>query len=128
MRGLRLRLERLHQRLPVMPGPHLEPKAAGCGVSWGWCSDCGNRTRDYRSQRCRECRTEHVLYWTRGRIVAALRAWTDEHGRSPAQIDWRVSSPEHPCFSQVRDRFGSWNAGLAAAGLERRRWTRERAA
>lgn len=56
--------------------------------------------------------------WDTERIIAALQAWAAEHGRSPAANDWkRANANEHPAGSTVVKRFGSWNAGLMAAGL-----------
>ena len=72
------------------------------------------------------------MKWTRERIIAALQAWAWEHGAAPNATDWRQAAPEYPCFATVYPLFGTWDAALAAAGLERDlrrrgspRWTRE---
>lgn len=57
-------------------------------------------------------------YWTRERIIAALQAWAQEHGRTPAKIgDWRHATPDHPAAITVDVRFGSWNNAILEAGL-----------
>lgn len=71
------------------------------------------------------------LLWTRERIIAALHEFAAEHGRAPFAKEWRVASPRYPNAQTVERRFGSWNAGLEAAGLETRpayavpRWTKD---
>lgn len=58
-------------------------------------------------------------YWTRERIIDAIQAWTRSVGRPPVSTEW--SRPGSgiaagwPHYSQVRDRFGTWGAALAAA-------------
>jgi hypothetical protein len=70
-----------------------------------------------------------AAYWNRERIVAALRAWAQRHGRAPTMQEWQKMPPssppgyEHrprPVAETVKAAFGSWSAGLAAAGLEPR--------
>lgn len=59
------------------------------------------------------------VIWTRERVIEALRAWAAEHGQAPTQVDWKRSGGEaHPHAALVGQRFGSWSAGLRAAGLE----------
>ncbi|MTD47341.1 hypothetical protein GKE82_24350 [Conexibacter sp. W3-3-2] len=53
--------------------------------------------------------------WTPERITAAIVAFTEQHGRPPTPAEWHESSPDHPCRSTVRNRFGSWAAALASA-------------
>lgn len=57
------------------------------------------------------------MYWTRERIVEALDEWADAHGSPPSMFEWRRSGDSHPPASVVQERFGSWRAGLAAAGM-----------
>ncbi len=56
-------------------------------------------------------------YWTQERIVDAIVEWHLEHGRIPAAGDWSVASPYHPHAVAVTDVFGTWNAGIMAAGF-----------
>ncbi len=60
----------------------------------------------------------HRRAWTREAIIAALQGWTDAHGRAPHEAEWRRSGLEHPPAGTVKRVFGSWSAGLRAAGLE----------
>jgi hypothetical protein len=70
------------------------------------------------------CGAEHgrtrTIYWTTERIIEAIQAWAREHGKPPAAKDWLATGVGHPSNATVRDRFGSWNAGLEAAGFWRR--------
>jgi hypothetical protein len=56
-------------------------------------------------------------YWTTEQIMAALRTWTTQNGRAPKAREWRLASPDWPCYSTVRKQFGSWEHALARAGL-----------
>jgi hypothetical protein len=102
--------------------------------------------------RCLQCNGAWVgelnRVWTPEKVVAAIREWADEYGAPPAIPDW---SPRHardlgdegravrferaagrwPSFNTAIRVFGSWNAGIRAAGYEPRpvgRPKRERAA
>lgn len=50
--------------------------------------------------------------------MAGLRAWAGAHGRPPRRHDWLTAGPGHPEGSVVYRLFGSWGAGLVAAGLQ----------
>jgi hypothetical protein len=52
-------------------------------------------------------------------VIRALQAWTSEYGRPPTWADWLRAAPQHPSVTTVRAHFGTWAAGLAAAGLSR---------
>jgi hypothetical protein len=70
-------------------------------------------------------------YWTPERIIAAMRRWAERTGRPPGANDWRRRSRrtgpssenfttpgrDHPHAATVAAVFGSWMAGLVAAGL-----------
>jgi hypothetical protein len=65
-------------------------------------------------------------HWTAERVVAAIRRDTRRRGRPPREKEWRraarpykfgTSPPERPTSMRVRDLFGSWVAGLVAAGV-----------
>jgi hypothetical protein len=60
--------------------------------------------------------------WTRDRIVTAIVAWAEEHGRPPTYNQWRRGDPkgQRPTAATVQAALGSWSAGLEAAGLEPR--------
>lgn len=88
----------------------------------GECDTCGGPTDGSNgpgraSVRCITCRM-----WTPEAILEALRAWGDDHGGiPPREIDARVGMEGHgrlPYETTVRKLFGSWNAGLLAAGYE----------
>jgi hypothetical protein len=58
-----------------------------------------------------------LRYWRREEILASLRAWAEEHGRSPIAFEWIRAGAEHPCSSTVRNHFGRWDDALGAAVL-----------
>lgn len=104
------------------------------------CVDCGamtsgcNGLRD--TPRCVTCANRKngrgKTVWTREKIIAAIREWAAEHGEPPAGADWNANQarrlgdeararrfeddPRWPWFSIVTRAFGSWNAGIRAAG------------
>lgn len=55
--------------------------------------------------------------WTDTDIITALHDWTHTHGQPPKACQWRLATPERPCMETVRYHFGSFKAGLTAAGL-----------
>lgn len=65
--------------------------------------------------------------WSGQEIVAALRRFAEREGRPPTEGDWETNGADHPGRVTVRNHFGSWRAGLVAAGLpcEREQWDRE---
>lgn len=96
----------------------------------GECVDCGDPTdgsngRARAAERCSPCRHAHEraqATWTPHTIIAALHSWAARHDgqtarvndahRERAQGDYRLPPP-----SRVQHVFGSWNAGVKAAGL-----------
>ena len=56
--------------------------------------------------------------WDDAEIVKALRRWTACHGRPPTYSDWIRGASDRPGITTVCNHFGSWQAGLTAAGLE----------
>lgn len=69
--------------------------------------------------------------WTEAQIIAALKNYVRRHGIVPSIPDWsrRTSTwagddlavmAWRPSYSTIRRVFGSWTAGLAAAGLQPR--------
>ena len=67
--------------------------------------------------------------WTPDEILAALRAYAGEFGKSPAKQELEWPPTGYPSSRTVRRHFGSFTAGLKAAGLEprgkQRRWSEE---
>jgi AcrR family transcriptional regulator len=65
--------------------------------------------------------------WAREEAIAALHAWTSEHGRPPGYKDWSRGSDSHPVTSVVEKLFGSWTEALIAADLPivKRNWDRK---
>jgi hypothetical protein len=77
------------------------------------------------------------IRWTEAMIVAALRDWVERYGEEPLRVDWdrhmcwrrghagklaRLQAHPRPVPSPtaVLPRFGTWEAALAAAGLQAR--------
>lgn len=104
----------------------------------GECVDCGATTMDSGSkppERCHPCATEHRRYWTRDRIIQAIRDWSDQYGAPPGAYDWdtgrlkqinparwkRFYAGRWPHQHTVLEMFGSWNAAIAAAGFTPRK-------
>lgn len=57
--------------------------------------------------------------WTDDEILYAILEWNEEHGEPPRFNDWvRTGGNVHPTSATVVRVFGSWNKGIAAAGLE----------
>jgi hypothetical protein len=57
--------------------------------------------------------------WTRDELIAEFRRFYETHGRPPSWSDWRgVPSSGWPAAPVVQRMFGSWMAGITAAGLE----------
>lgn len=112
----------------------------------GTCVDCGaptNGSDGYagRPMRCASCNGKlhggRNRRWTPELVVAAIRDWAEEYGEPPAVPDWLPSQalrmndpgrarrfwdadgrwPHHTIVFRV---FGSWNAGIRAAGYEPR--------
>lgn len=105
----------------------------------GTCVDCGAPTYGGNGQakapeRCLLCRATYqheARRWTREAVVAAIQAWTAEHGRPPTATDWNsamaraASRPERPDdfppVATVQREFGSWANAVEAAGFDRPR-------
>ena len=66
--------------------------------------------------------------WTDAEILAALRRYRDEFARAPAKQDLDWPPQGYPSARTVRRHFGSFTAGIRAAGLEpaQRRFSRAR--
>jgi hypothetical protein len=58
--------------------------------------------------------------WTGETIVYAIRLWYRRHQRPPCAHEWEQAGEDHPSRTTVARAFGSWNAGIRAAGLPAR--------
>lgn len=65
--------------------------------------------------------------WEPEEILVALRAYAEQFGQSPAKQELEWPPTGYPSSRTVRRHFGSFTAGLRAAGLESRekRWSSE---
>lgn len=105
----------------------------------GTCVDCGTVLKAVRNERCFPCSAAARKEWTPERICEAIRWWADEHGRPPSMPDFSpysaryLNDPDRADHSQelidagqiphaqtVVRTFGSWSAGIVAAGFEPR--------
>lgn len=82
----------------------------------GTCEVCGGATNgssgpDRAPTVCKSC-----LTWTPEAVLEALRDWFEEFGEPPRVADTHGAS-RLPHTQTVAGCFGSWNAGLLAAGL-----------
>lgn len=84
-----------------------------------------------RPPRCRRC-TNAARSWSRAAIVAAIQRFVSRYGQVPAATDfapsaarrrgheWRAArfyrDGDYPAADTVQRAFGSWNAGILAAG------------
>ena len=67
------------------------------------------------TQPCRR-----TINWTRTRVVRAIRAFEFFRGRAPVVADWkRRMGDDWPPFERVEGLFGSLEAAVRAAGVER---------
>jgi hypothetical protein len=66
-------------------------------------------------------RATRKITWTRPGVVRALRAFAFFRGRAPAPGDWRQRmGDDWPPLRTVERLFGSLDAALRTAGIERR--------
>ena len=56
-------------------------------------------------------------FWDEESVLEAFRRWEREHGKPPSSADWNRSGEYWPNDSRVRQMFGTWNAGMEAAGM-----------
>lgn len=106
----------------------------------GRCLGCGARTNSSGSsvppERCHRCAPTYRRALGRRWILESMREWCEMFGYPPVAADW---NPAHararsssawradrmeatgrpwPGPDSVIDHFGSWNAGIAAAGFQ----------
>jgi hypothetical protein len=96
----------------------------------GSCRDCGGPA--VTTDRCPRCAARRASqpHWTRGQVIRAVRAWVREERRAPTTADWTPTGdatrkwgreyPRWPSYMTVSTLFGSWRAGLEAAGVRSR--------
>lgn len=93
----------------------------------GRCNSCGQPTW-MGSTRCKTCAHEQLhaqRQWTKEKIIQAIQAWANQHGRPPLASDWaRAQTGTHPAASTVhqgtrRGYFDKWADAIEAAGYPR---------
>lgn len=147
LRGLGLSASGVGQRLGI---PESTVRNWWNSVSCVDCDDPVDRSSSKGAAvRCERCSHAHqaseeerarVTYWTRERLIAAIQWWVKTYGETPALPDWCAHISRHvlhdeprarraerlitdrtiPGFTTVVQRFGSWNAGIEAAGFQPR--------
>lgn len=110
----------------------------------GTCVVCGARTdgsqgKEKAPRTCKDCAPDFYRHWTKERICERIQEWVRIYGRAPSVPDWnpwvctqsastvseevakrkmeRFRSADWPNVSIVQQVFGSWTAGLSAAGV-----------
>jgi hypothetical protein len=113
----------------------VSPRTVRGYLTAGVCRACGGPA--ITSSLCRTCAPGRRPAWGPGDVIDAIQAWVYECGRLPRSEDWRPAAdpgtkwadeyPRWPSYMTVRTLFGSWNAGLEAAGFRpvRRYWDRD---
>jgi hypothetical protein len=75
-------------------------------------------------RHCPSCAADERRVWTAEAIIAAIQRFVRENGRLPGATEWSQTSERAsyaPPSIFVQRRFGSWNAGVAAAGFTPRK-------
>lgn len=93
----------------------------------GICKECGGVTR-YNGHKnpvsdiCAAClhNVQHdARHWTQERIIEAIRRFVSETGRIPVSSEWLRNCPDGcPSIAVVQREFGTWAAGVRAAGFD----------
>lgn len=102
------------------------------------CLDCGTLTDGSNGSakaplRCAACTPAFRKVWTQDAVIAAIQLFAERYGAPPSATDWNptmarkngrddwasrfYSDGDYPQVSIVIREFGSWNAGIAAAGF-----------
>jgi hypothetical protein len=100
----------------------------------GTCPRCGGPKVKPHSAMCVDCRNSDVPSQAelQAWVIERMQTWTHQTGQPPRASDWCCSMDgtesrwerEYsmwPAVPTVQRAFGSWNAGIAAAGLEMHR-------
>lgn len=107
----------------------------------GTCGRCGGETYNGTAsppELCCHCAPKRRTKWTAERVIERIRRWAELHGEPPAAHEWapapsvrarypgaawkeierRLAAGQWPSVNAVQAVFGSWSAGLQAAGFE----------
>lgn len=106
------------QPLPV-PEPPRPTRLNGVRLGSRVPAERDLRRRESEPELEREAPVARPRKWTQERIIAAIQAWAAEHGEPPTVTQWREATDDHPAKNTVTVRFGSWAAGIEAAGFAR---------
>ena len=87
------------------------------------------------SQRCPNCVPAASTYWTAEKLIERIQEWARLYGEPPTAEDWspaqaayrraadasvvhkRFYDGDWPGSNTTRQRFGTWNAAIQAAGF-----------
>lgn len=90
------------------------------------CPRCSRKMSD-KAQLCATCRWQAQTddrYWTRERIIDAMRVWALQHGHAPTLREWQRSGKGRPAAWTVTGGkyppFSSWSEAIKAAGFNPR--------
>jgi len=83
------------------------------------CPFCRVNMHRHETEVCRTCSIEQRRYWTRERIIASMHEWEAEYGHQPSARNWLIDNAgtQYPSCTVVQKIFGSWSAGIKAAGF-----------
>lgn len=84
----------------------------------------GSKEADPDEPVCQSCAPAHYATWPREAVIASIQGWAAQHGRQPGAEDFRRdkrAGRDLPSVNHVKYTFGTWQAGLDAAGFPRRR-------
>lgn len=97
----------------------------------GTCENCGGRTSYGKAGEgpcrfCHECQGKGYAFWTKEKLIEAIQRWARLYGKPPSASEWNSALRPHPDYSSgdwpawntVAYYFGSWSAGIEAAGFE----------
>ncbi len=59
----------------------------------------------------------YASQWNQATIITAIQEFENANQRAPTRAQWSKNTPEHPGFTAVERCFGSWRAGILAAGI-----------
>lgn len=97
-------------------------KCIACGAPTDGSNGFASATK--RCSACSLARQRATRYWTRERLIEAIRRWNDIYGFPPSATMWRRTDYERgfPCSGMVYQGgvFNSWDEAIRAAGLEPR--------
>lgn len=81
------------------------------------CRVCGKPQKRMIFGMCRMCaRDAGTPGWTAELAVAAINRWVAEYGHPPSSQMWTRGGDWWPSRTTFTELFGSWDAGIRAAG------------